>query len=351
MIDQNAVIPPETSLLKAMEIMDREQRKLLIICKDSRFLGVVSIGDIQRAILNKTDLALPAINICRNDIIYARKTDSQKVIRQLMTKERIECMPVVDDDMLVDMIEWEEIFPGEDEGRHFDVMLPVVIMAGGRGTRLNPLTNIIPKPLIPLSEKTIIEEIMGQFSAVGCKDYYISVNYKAQMIKEYLGANAEQEWNIQYIQEDKPLGTAGSLRLLNDKLKGTFFMTNCDILLDIDLQDLYKYHKNNQNVITMVSVLKKYVIPYGTIETGKNGVLIDLMEKPETVYQINSGLYVMEPEIFSFIEPEEVIHVTDLAKKIMKSRKRVGVFPVSEGSWRDMGNWKDYISMIDQGGR
>lgn len=347
MIDYNAIIPPEMTLLKAMEVMDREQRKLLIICKDSCFLGVVSIGDIQRSVLNKTDLGSPVVDVCRSDIIYAKRTDQREDIKQLMIKERIECMPVVDEGVLIDMIEWGDLFSGKNIAACLETAPPVVIMAGGRGTRLSPLTNVIPKPLVPLSEKTIIEEIMGRFSAVGCKNYYISVNYKAQMIIDYLNSNADMDWNIQYVQEDRPLGTAGSLKLLSDKLDSTFFMTNCDILLDIDLGDLYKYHRHNHNLITLVSTLKKYSIPYGTIETGKNGVLLDLVEKPEIVYQVNTGLYLMEPEIISFIESGEEIHMTDLVKRVMGCGKNVGVFPVSEGAWCDMGNWKDYISMID----
>lgn len=348
MIDYSAIIPPNMSLLKAMGVMDREQRKLLIICKDGRFLGVVSIGDIQRAILNKIDFVSPVINICRSDIIYAKGSDQKEIIRQRMLKERIECMPVVENDMLVDMIEWEDFFHEKSVTRKMDVALPVVIMAGGRGTRLNPLTNIIPKPLVPLSEKTIIEEIMTQFSDAGCKDYYISVNYKAQMIIDYLKTNAEKEWTLHYVQEDEPLGTAGSLQLMSDKLNSTFFMTNCDILLDVDLQDLYNYHRDNRNIITMVAVLKKHSIPYGTIETEKNGVLKKLVEKPEIVYQINSGLYVMNPEIFSFIEKGKMLHITDLAKRVLKFGEKIGVFPVSEGSWKDMGNWEDYLNIINK---
>lgn len=347
MIDYNAIVPPEMTLLKAMEVMDRERRKLLIICKGDCFLGVVSIGDIQRAILNKADFASPVINICRTNIIYAKKNDKKEAIKELMVEERIECMPVVDAGILVDMIEWEELFNRKSELTRFDVIPPVVIMAGGRGTRLNPLTNVIPKPLVPLSEKTIIEEIMNQFNKAGCKEYYISVNYKAQMIIDYLNSNTSREWRIHYIRESKPLGTAGSLQLMSDELTRTFFMSNCDILLDIDLQDLYEYHKKNKNIITMVSVLKKYAIPYGTIETGKNGLLMDLVEKPEMIYQINSGLYVMEPEIFSYIEKDEMLHVTDLIKRIMGLGEKIGVFPVSEGSWKDMGNWDDYIGMIN----
>ncbi len=348
MIDYCAIIRPQTTLLKAMEIMDKEERKLLIICEENIFRGVISIGDIQRSILNKVDLSMPVNEICRTDIVYANKDDKKEKIKKLMTEERIECMPVVDNGILVDMIEWKELFNEKQRFSVFTNPPAIVIMAGGRGNRLKPLTNVVPKPLIPLSEKTIIEEIMEQFFAVGCREFYISINYKAQMIIDYLRIHHNKEQNLHYLKEDRPMGTIGALQYLADALEDTFFVTNCDILLDTDLRDLYQYHKDNNNIITVVSVVKKYPIPYGIIETEKNGLLINLIEKPEYIYQINSGVYVMEPKIFSFIKTGECLDITDLIRLMLEKKERVGVFPVSEGSWRDMGNWNDYLDIINR---
>jgi NDP-sugar pyrophosphorylase family protein len=246
-------------------------------------------------------------------------------------------MPVLDNDFnLVDVIFWEDIV-GSKSFLSDVVCIPVVIMAGGKGTRLKPLTNILPKPLIPVVDKAIIEDIMDQFVKTGCHDFYISVNYKAKMVKDYLNSLNNPAYRIHYFQEEKPLGTAGSLYLLSDKLSSTFFVTNCDIIIKQDLAEVYKYHKDNQNDITIVAALKRYQIPYGTIKSGIDGILTSLSEKPELTFKINSGVYILEPQILSLIPKDQVFHITDLISKIKRKKGRVGVFPISEKSWHDYG--------------
>ncbi len=346
-INKKIVITKETTLIDVLRIMDKAGRKLLIVCNEDKFLGLITIGDIQRAILNKRDLSDCVAGYMRSDILYASNEMSMDEIKILMQRKRLECMPVVDDKgMLTDTIEWEEVFSNAYQKNSQKVQCPVVIMAGGRGSRLRPITNILPKPLIPLKEKTIIEEIMDEFVEVGCKEFYISVNYKADTIQNYFEGLGNTEYGIQFICEEEPLGTAGSLFLLKERLNSTFFVSNCDILVDINLSDLMKYHKKNRNMITVVSVLKNYSIPYGTLETQEEGVLADIKEKPEMVYQINSGLYVLEPEIFGYIRNNEFLHITDLIKRLLRDKVRVGVFPISEGSWTDMGNWEEYLKLI-----
>lgn len=347
MINKKKVITKTTSLIDALRIMDKVRCKLLIVCNVDKFLGLITIGDIQRAILNKRDLSDCVAGYMRLDILYASKNMSMDEIKALMQCKRLECMPVVDDKgVLVDTIEWEEVFSNVYRKNSRKVDCPVVIMAGGRGSRLRPITNILPKPLIPLKEKTIIEEIMDGFVDVGCRKFYISVNYKANAIKNYFDELGSTKYEIQFVCEEEPLGTAGSLFLLKNQLSSTFFVSNCDILADINLADLMEYHKKNKNIITVVSVLKNYSIPYGTLETQEEGLLADIKEKPEVVYQINSGLYILEPEIFEYIQNNKFLHITELIKRLLQDNKRVGVFPISEGSWTDMGNWDEYLKLI-----
>lgn len=336
------------TLLDALKQMDKEEKKLLIVCEENYFLGVISIGDIQRALLKKKNLNIEVSSIMRNEIIVAKTSDDRNAIKQLMKEERIECMPVIDDNgRLIDTIEWKDIFTN-DYVRTLNNNIPVVIMAGGKGTRLLPLTNVLPKPLIPISEKTIIEEIMCRFTKVGCTSFFISVNYMAEMIKEFFDRKKIPDISLEYIEETKPLGTAGSLYLLRDKLKDTFFVSNCDIIADVDLYEMLEYHKNNGNVITVLSVLKDYSIPYGTLETKEDGILIELKEKPRMVYQINSGVYILEPEVFEFMNDGEFIHITGLMERLIAAGKKIGVFPISDGSWFDMGNWEEYNKVIKQ---
>lgn len=345
LIDRRVIIDKETSLIEALKIMDALKRKLLIICDDMKFLGVISIGDIQRAIIQKIDMKDAVINHIRSDIIYASTNDSKSCINKIMRQHRIEFMPVIDENFyLADVIEWKELF---NEGVSVTpVRCPVVIMAGGKGQRLKPLTNFIPKPLIPVSEKTIIEEIICRFKEAECKQFIISVNYKAEEIRNFFEERKDNDCDISFVNEDKPLGTGGALRLLKGKVTSTFFVSNCDILVNVDLADLFNYHKSNNNIATIVSVLKSISIPYGIIETEKNGLMINVREKPTIEYQINSGLYVIEPKLLDYIEDETAINTTDLLMRAHENGEKVGVFPVSEHSWTDMGNWDEYLKMI-----
>jgi NDP-sugar pyrophosphorylase family protein len=240
---------------------------------------------------------------------------------------------------------WEDVFieTKPHPVQQFD--LPVIIMAGGFGTRLKPLTNVIPKPLIPIGEKTIIENIFDRFAVHGSNRFYLSVNYKADLIKYYL-ENLNLEHEISYFIEDKPLGTAGSLSLLKGKINSTFFVSNCDIIIEQDYSEILKYHQENKNEITIVAALKNYAIPYGTIETGNNGQLLSLKEKPELTFKINSGMYILEPSLLDEIPTNEFFHITYLIEKIKLRNGNVGVFPVSEGSWKDIGEWDEYWKMI-----
>lgn len=340
-------IDKDATILAALQQMDKINSKLLILTSQGKFYSLLSIGDIQRAILTKRELSEPVHSITRKDVRVALNTDDLEKVKERMRLKRNEYMPVISkDNTIVDVIYWNDLFSEEEQKRQNTLNLPVVIMAGGKGSRLKPITNILPKPLIPLGEKTIIEEIMDKFVNAGCNNFYLSVNYKTEIITHYFENLNNQNYKIQYFMEDKPLGTAGSMFLIKDKITSSFFVSNCDIIIDQDLGELYNYHKQNKNKITIVSVLKHYYIPYGTIDTENGGVLKNLIEKPKLTFQINSGLYLLEPEVLQKIPENTFFHITELIEKIQRSGDRVGVFPVSEGSWKDIGDWNEYLRYI-----
>jgi len=222
----------------------------------------------------------------------------------------------------------------------------VVVMAGGLGTRLKPLTNVLPKPLIPLGEKTIIEDIFERFNNHGCDEFFLTVNYKAELIEFYL-KNQNLPYKLEFYKEKMPMGTAGSLTLLKNKIDRTFFVSNCDILVDQDYSEILDYHNSSQNEITVIAALRHYPIPYGTIETGENGNLNCLTEKPELTFKINSGMYILEPQLLEEIPENILFHITHLIEKVKNRNGRIGVFPVSEGSWIDIGTWDEYCNHIE----
>ena len=340
------IIIPSTTLLDAMKLMDSTKVKMLFVFSEKHFEGIITIGDIQRAIIKGISMTEPVLSFLDKNKKYVKPDESHEIVQQKMLSLRSECMPVVDEQgELVDVYFWKDLFGEKEQKITESINLPVVIMAGGKGTRLAPLTNVYPKPLIPVGEKTIVEAIMDKFVSYGCHDFYISVNYKADTIKNYFDFINNHEYNINYFQEDRPLGTAGSLRLLKDKINSTFFVSNCDILIEEDYSEILNYHKTNRNELTVVAAVKTFSIPYGTISTSENGLLESIEEKPTLSFKINTGLYILEPSLLEDI-PDEFYHITHLMEKLKSEGRRVGVYPISQNDWKDMGDWNEYLQMI-----
>ena len=335
------------SILEALKLMDSSKARLLFVFDKNKFEGLLTIGDIQRAILKDVNLAEPIFYILDKDKVYASADESLESIKKKSERMRAECMPVVDGDgNLVKVYSWKDLFGNKAQTEYPSLNIPVVIMAGGMGSRLAPLTNIYPKPLIPIGEKTIVESIMDKFVNYNCHDFYMSVNYKADTIKNYFDFINNPEYNVSYFQEEKPMGTAGSLRLLKDKINSTFFVSNCDILIEEDYANILEYHRSNKNELTVVAAVKTISIPYGTIITGENGLLESIEEKPTLSFKINTGLYILEPSLLKDI-PDEFFHITHLMEKLKAQGRRVGVYPISQNDWKDMGDWKEYLKLID----
>jgi dTDP-glucose pyrophosphorylase len=343
----NRIIDIKNTILQALKKMDAEEVKLLFVYDMEVFKGILTIGDIQRAILAQTDLSSEVLCILDNKKIYAKPEDSIETIKSLMLSFRAECMPVVDaSGVLKEVIFWEDIIEESFVLCQTPFDLPIVIMAGGKGTRLKPLTNVLPKPLIPIGEKTIIEDIMDKFVACGSHRFFISLNYKADFIQSYLEQQNNADYRLEFFTEDKPLGTAGSLALLKDKIQETFFVSNCDILIKEDYSQILHYHKENQNELTLITALKSFVIPYGIVETKKDGVLAAIKEKPDVSFHINTGMYILEPHILQQIPVNQYYDITDLIQNIIKRAGRVGCFPISEKAWTDIGDWREYNKLI-----
>lgn len=343
---QKRIINPSCSLLDAMKKMDEIKLKILFVFTDGIFEGILTIGDIQRAIIKGYQLSDSISIILDRDKIYADESESIESIKSKMEAIRAECMPVLRGKELVNVYTWEELFGQNQKLQKPLINLPVVIMAGGKGTRLQPITNVIPKPLVPVGDKTILEVIMDQFENIGCHKFYMSINYKADMMRYYL-SQLPHQYDIEFFMEDRPLGTIGSVSLLKGKINTPFFVSNCDSINEQDYREVYDYHVNNQNDMTIVTMVKSFKIPYGVIETGEDGLMMALSEKPELTYQVNTGVYILNPSCIEEIPEGVFFHITNLMEKIKARGGRVGCFPVSENSWKDMGEWSEYLKLIN----
>lgn len=340
-------IGADSSVKQALNAMDVAGKKILMIVSDQKeLLGVITDGDIRRWILANGGLDQPVSRIYtkKPDVILDKDYSIDRA-KEIMTSKTIECIPIIDQGRrLLDVVFWYDIF--ENLVPHFSqFLLPVVIMAGGHGTRLHPYTKILPKPLIPIGDKPISEIIIDRFYAFGCRDFYMSVNYKANMIKAYFN-DLERDFEITFFQEEQPLGTAGSLYLLKGRIQQPFFVSNCDILINANYGSIYNFHKENGNKITLVVSLKHFVIPYGVIEIGNKSDLKAMKEKPEYDFFVNTGMYVVNPEVLNDIPDNKFLHITDLIESYMKNGEKIGVYPISEKSWMDMGQMEELQDML-----
>lgn len=345
---KSLIVQSTSSIISTMRQMDAVRHKSLLVFKQDRFYSIVTIGDLQRAIIANYDLNSPIVEIIHVEgKQYAYSSEDYDTIKRRMLKIRCEFMPILDEDgNLFDVYFWKDLFPDEYTGLvKQPIDLPVVIMAGGLGSRLKPLTNVLPKPLVPIGEKTILEDIMDQFESIGCHQFFMSVNYKHELIEYYLGTRPHS-YDVSYFLEEKPMGTIGSVSLLKGKINTPFFVSNCDIIIDQDYRDVYEYHKSKGNDMTVVAAVKSFKIPYGVIETGEDGLMTDLQEKPEQTYMINTGVYLLQPELIDEIPEGEFFHITHLIEKVRKRGGRVGCFPVSEHAWKDMGDWNEYLKIV-----
>ena len=347
---KNCDISSDKTLLDALTQMDVVKRKLLIILEDGKFVGLLSIGDIQRAIIKNLELTCSIKTVIRKGakILYESATPEQ--IRSTLFAHRMEFCPILNEiNEVVEMHFWEDYFGGNLTIKN-EFNIPVVVMAGGLGTRLKPMTNVLPKPLIAIGEHSMLEEIIDRFTAYGCNKFFLSLNYKADFIEYYIKSIANlQDVNIE--REELPLGTAGSLTNFMGLINETFFLSNCDILLDCDYSEILEYHIDNNCDVTVVSALKSYPIPYGIISTHEDGTLKKIDEKPINTVKVNTGMYILEPHVLELIPVGKMFNMTDLINQLILSNGKIGVFPVSENSWTDIGNWPEYLNYIQSSER
>lgn len=334
------LIENNISIQDALRAIDLNGYGVVYITEGKKVIGVVTDGDIRRYIL-RTGKVNDEISQVANYRFKYMHVDCENSTSDFMKKNRILSVPILDDDGDLIRIEF---LNGNSANYYEKLEIPVVIMAGGKGTRLYPYTEILPKPLIPIGERTITEHILERFKQYNCTDIKMIVNYKKKFIETYF-QDEDTKYNIQFIEEEEFAGTAGGLRLLIPYVDQTFIMTNCDILLEANYVKIYEEHKKKNNIITMVCAEKKVEISYGIIEADDNGKVTGLKEKPVHSFMANTGFYMIEPEFLQQIPPNQFVHITDVIEKCINAGKNVGMYRVPENAWLDMGQLEEMEKM------
>jgi dTDP-glucose pyrophosphorylase len=333
---KKTLVRPEMSIQEVLAVIDDSALQIaLVVNEKGQLLGTVTDGDIRRALLKHIDLTEPVAGIMNPHPRYITCTQSREDALQLMKSHKLNQIPILNQDYCVVGMEVAQ-----------DLFTPplhnnlVILMAGGLGQRLKPLTENCPKPLLKVGGKVLLETILENFISEGFNNFYFSVNYRAQMIMDYFGDGSRWGISIQYLQENKRLGTAGALSLLPVKPLEPLIVMNADILTKINMAKLLEFHKQNQGIATICVKEHHKQIPYGVVAFKENHLQY-IEEKPMQRFFINAGIYVLNPEVLEYVPPQLFFDIPDLIKKLLQAEKAISVFPIRE-YWIDIGRLDEY---------
>ena len=330
------LINQEASVADALKLIDAQKIKIAIVVDDGGHLvGSITDGDVRRGLLKGYGPQDKLAVIMNRQPKSAEHGATRSELTALMKTHGITVLPVIESGKVVDVVTLEEMSRAEQ------LVNPVFIMAGGFGTRLRPLTDTCPKPMLPVGEKPILELIIENFMRAGFRNFYISTHYLPEVIMNHFGDGSDMGISIRYVHEDQPLGTGGALGLLPEDIeKLPLIMMNGDILTNLDFAKLLRYHQAHDAVATMCVKEYQYQIPYGVIET-EEGVVRDMVEKPVHYFSINTGIYVINPGVYGSVGRQISITMPDLLQKEIDQGSEVRTYHLHD-YWLDIGQMKDY---------
>ena len=344
------LVSPDITIKKALRALIQAGEKCLVVADENySLLGTLSDGDLRKAILKNVSLDASIEGFYQTKpIFFVQGGYKVEEVKKIFLEQKFNIIPVVNkENRVVDVLVWNKIFKDVEHAPILNQLdVPVVIMAGGKGTRMEPFTKVLPKSLLPIHEKTIIEHIIERFTELGCSEFHITVNHKGKILKAFF-EELQPEYRLHFVAEQEPLGTAGSLKSLQDCFNKPVFVTNCDIIVKANYASIYEFHKAGGYAMTLVASAKEYIIPYGTCELNRDGHLSHINEKPKYDFLINTGLYVLNPEVLKMIPEKKFYHITHLIEEVINQGLKVGVFPVDDDAWIDVGQWAEYKKAIE----
>ncbi len=328
---KNLKLTKNSTIKEALQAIDKGAMKIAVVVDEcDGFVGVLTDGDVRRALLNGLTLQNNIKDIVQTNPVVCYVNDSKEEILSKAIGKKIYHLPVLDEqNRVVGVQDIDELLKSKNKPNK------VVLMVGGLGTRLRPLTKNTPKPMLKVGNKPILETIINNFKKYGFVDIVLSVNYKAELVKEYFGDGSEFGVNITYIYENKRMGTAGALSLMKGMFDESFFVMNGDLLTNINFEHFLNFHTKNSSVATMAVREYEYQIPFGVINQS-DGAITSIVEKPTHSYYVNAGIYILNPEVIELIPKEQFYDMPTLFEELIKQNKTPLSFPVDE-YWLDIG--------------
>lgn len=331
------LVGPDTTMESAIATLDRVALRIVMVVDAERhLLGVVTDGDVRRALLRHVPLTTPVSDIMCTTPRTATQDWSREQILAVMDRHKFIQLPVVDAENRV--VGLETLHGLLQRGKLDN---PVFLMAGGFGTRLRPLTQDCPKPMLKVGEKPILELILESFINAGFHRFFISTHYMPEMIRQYFGDGSRWGVSIEYVHEAAPLGTGGALGLLpHDRIDLPLFMMNGDLLTTLNFRSLLDFHQEQQGVATMCVYEYEYTVPYGVIESDGRRIT-SIIEKPVQQFFINAGIYLLSPELVRSVQPGTRIDMPTLLERQIVAGREISMFPIHE-YWLDIGRMEDF---------
>ena len=332
------VVFESTTISRAYKKMLKNKMGIILVCNNEyQVAGLITDGDFKRAFWSNIDQENPIMSIGKKKNFFFIK--SKRYLNQIkLLPSNINHIPIIKNKKLVDII---FNFRNKKKINNSSFKFSLFILAGGYGKRLKPITNLIPKALVTINNKTILELILNKFKKFKINKIYLALFHKKELIKSYLNSKGIKK--IKLIEEKKRTGTAGSLSYIDHKkMNNPIIVTNCDTLLNYNYAEMIKFHLNKSNVITIVGFLLEQKINYGVCEVTNKGQLETLIEKPKIKFLANCGFYIISPEILKFIKKDEFLDMDTFIKKISKKGFKIGVYPIREESWIDIGTLDKY---------
>lgn len=328
-------IPSKTTIMEALRKLNNTGKQFLVVTnQEDQLIGCITDGDIRRGILNSISFNESVQSILNRHPYSDYEGKSMLDYQKEMEEKKLRHLPVVTkENKIVDILIKDDIFVKEHSNK-------IVLMVGGLGARLRPLTEHIPKPMLKIGNKPILQIIIESFKSHGFVNFVLCVNYKKEIIQSYFQNGDAFGVNIEYIVEDKPLGTAGALSLLREDLTEPIFVMNGDLLTQVDFSKLLEFHVETQSSATMCVREYEYQIPYGVIGTNEYR-LISIQEKPVKKEYVNAGIYMISPETLKLIPYHEYYDMPDLFNKLIEINSTISAFPIHE-YWMDIGQIADY---------
>jgi dTDP-glucose pyrophosphorylase len=339
------LISSEKKIKNIIKLLDSIHRSCLIVIDlKKHVIGTITDGDIRRALLRNKNINTKLKYVCNRNYLYFYKNYKIDHIKKIFLNKNnnIKIIPIIDENKKLIKVFTASSFDKKEYKYNKKLKsIKVVIMAGGKGKRLWPVTNVLPKPLIPIGENTLIENIMSKFRSQGLNRFLITVNFKKELIKAYF-KDSLSNFNINFLEEKKPLGTAGSLFFLQKFKPQDYFVTNCDNIFNVDYGNIFEFHKEKKSDLTIVGNTKNINIPYGKIIISEKGQFLELKEKPKIKILINTGLYIIGKKVIKSVPRNTKIDMNQLISLCKSKGLKVDVYPIEDESWLDVGQWKEY---------